>query len=343
MIFIILGFLFSSFSSQADSGDCKSVFVKNTKSNGEYMSYELAQQLMKEHEVTSVRQFYKWSKMGLRPANLPSQPEKIYKTKWQGWREFLGTEKNREDKKKDYMSYGSAQQIMKEHGITSQRQFQEWSKSDKRPANFPSKPEKIYKTKWQSWGEFLGTGQKRWQKMDFMSYESAKGIVREQGITTVKQFQEWSKAGLRPANLPSKPEEIYKTKWQSWGEFLGTEKIHKRQKRDYMSYGSAQQIMREHKIKTERQFREWSRSKRPQNFPSNPWVVYKSEWKSWNEFLGTEKGQKRDYMSYESAQQIMKEHGITSYRQFYEWSKAGLRPANLPSRPEEIYKTKWLG
>ena len=57
--------------------------------------------------------------------------------------------------KKNFMSYESAQQLMREEGITTVLQFEKWSQ-EKRPVNFPSNPYKTYSSSWTGWGAFLG-------------------------------------------------------------------------------------------------------------------------------------------------------------------------------------------
>ena len=66
--------------------------------------------------------------------------------------------------KKDFISYKKAQKLMIELGIVTVKQFEKWSRSEKRPSDFPSNPHKTYNTKWKGWGEFLGTGNKPRQK-----------------------------------------------------------------------------------------------------------------------------------------------------------------------------------
>ena len=45
---------------------------------------------------------------------------------------------------------------MKELDIKTYNQFQEWSRSEQRPDDFPSDPATVYKEKWVNWKEFLG-------------------------------------------------------------------------------------------------------------------------------------------------------------------------------------------
>ena len=110
--------------------------------------------------------------------------------------------------------------------------------------------------------------------------------------------------------------------------------------KQWRTFQNAKALMKELGIKTQNQFKEWSRSKRPQDFPSNPAKVYKTEWVSWGEFLGTGNVGKKVFRSYESAKALMKELGIKTKDQFHKWSKSGQRPQDFPSNPNRAYKTK---
>ena len=236
---------------------------------------------------------------------------------------------NVERQKKAFINYQTAQQLIKLEGITTKSQFNKWSKS-KRPSNFPSSPERVYKTEWNGWGVFLGTGRKR--EKNFMNYKEAQQLIKLEGITTKSQFNKWSKS-KRPSNFPSSPGRVYKTEWNRWGAFLGTGR---------MDYKEAQQLMKLEGITTKSQFNEWSKSKRPSNFPSSPERVYKTEWNGWGVFLGTGRKRGKNFMNYKEAQQLIKLEGITTKSQFNEWSKSK-RPSNFPSSPGRVYKTEWNG
>ena len=286
-----------------------------------FRSYESAQALMKKLGIHTYRQFQEWKRSSQRPEDFPSNPRNTYKSEWESWGEFLGTENVH---KRNFRSYEAAQALMKELDIHTYEQFQEWSRSGQRPEDFPSDPPRTYKSKWKSWGAFFN-------KKGFRSYEAAQALMKELGIRTQKQFQEWSRSGERPLDFPSNPHNAYKSEWNGWDEFFS--------KKSWRSYGAAQVLMQELGIRTQKQFQEWSRSgERPKNIPSHPDRVYKSKWKGWNEFFS-----KKGWRSYESARILMEQLGIQTVRQFREWSRSKKRPEDFPSNPPNTYKSEWNG
>ena len=122
--------------------------------NRRWISYEQAKEFIKEQDIKTAIQFYKWSTTEKRPSNFPSHPHVIY-PEWRGWREFLGVFKG------EWMSYEEAKAFIQAEGITSMTAFRKWKREGHRPSNFPSNPERKYKEEWTGWGDFLGTGRKR--------------------------------------------------------------------------------------------------------------------------------------------------------------------------------------
>ena len=111
--------------------------------------------------------------------------------------------------------------------INGAAKFQKWSKSGKRPSNFPSNPWIVYAGKgWVDWFHFLGktpgTPTHQW-----MSYEEAMSYIQGETIegspiNTGARFKQWSKSGKRPSNFPSNPWIVYAGKgWVDWFHFLG--------------------------------------------------------------------------------------------------------------------------
>ena len=290
---------------------------KFSKQKG-FMSYKQAQQYITKQDITTLAQFLNWIKSGKRPDNFPSNPWLTYKAEWEGWKKFA--------KQKKFMSYEQAQQYIAKQGITTSTQFLQWIKSGKRPDNFPSNPWLTY-TQWEGWKKFL-------KQKGFMSYEQAQQYITKQRITTLTQFFKWRQSGKRPDNFPSNPWRKYKKQWKGWKKFAKNSN-----KKKFMSYEQAQQYITKRGITTSTQFLQWIKSgKRPNKFPSNPWIIYKAEWEGWKKFL-----KQKNFISYGQAQEYIIKQGIATSTQFLKWSKSIQRPDNFPSSPWSIYKAEWKG
>ena len=339
-LFFACSLFFTAYSFANLKDGCLEVFTKDRSvfsqaQRKDWMSIQEAQALVQSKNIKTQQEFYKWAKSGDRPSNFPYNPQIVYRKNWTNWGSFLGTGNSR---KQDWMSYPEAQALVQSENIKTQKELYDWIKSNKRPKNFPSSPHTVY-TEWEGLRPFLGTGNSRKHRKDWMSYPEAQALMEKLGIKTRKEFYEWSRSGNRPFNFPSDPRTTYNEEWKGWGSFLGTGNSYKK---DWMSYPEAQALMEKLGIKTQTEFREWSKSgNRPFNFPSDPRTIYNEEWKGWGSFLRNGNSRKQDWMSYPEAQALMEKLGIKTQTEFREWSKLGNRPSNFPSDPSTIYKERW--
>jgi hypothetical protein len=60
---------------------------------------------------------------------------------------------------------------------------------------------------------------------DFLQFHEARENVRQVGLKSKKQWQQWCRDGQRPLDIPSLPSQRYKDKgWVSWADWLGYDK-----------------------------------------------------------------------------------------------------------------------
>ena len=97
-----------------------------------------------------------------------------------------------------WMSFQEAKTFIQTVRLTSAKQFQRWSKSEHRPKNFPSTPQRTYLEEWTNWGDFLGTENISSHKREWMSFQEAKTLMQNQRLRSVKQFQQWKQSEHRP-------------------------------------------------------------------------------------------------------------------------------------------------
>ena len=152
-----------------------------------------------------------WSKEGLRPPNMPSDPAKVYKAHgWQGWGHWLGTGNAAGGQQAThFLPFAEALVLARSHGLASSREWKVWSKEGLRPANVPSNPDNVYEDhRWQGWGHWLGSSNQKTKL--FLPFKEALVVARSLGLHSSADWHVWSKEGLRPANLPAAPLQVYK-------------------------------------------------------------------------------------------------------------------------------------
>ena len=218
---------------------------------------------------------------------------------------------------KTFPTYEEAQRIVKEKGINSVSEY----KSLYKELGLPSEPGRFYKDKgWIDWYSFFGK-----PKASYPTYEEAQRIIQKRGI---KSFDDYT-ASYKELGLPSAPHLLYKDKgWIDWPSFFGTSKA------SYPTYEEAQRIVQEKGINSASDYK---LSYKELGLPSAPDESYKGKgWIDWYSFFGNSKV---SFPTYEEAQRIVQENGITSSHDY----KSSYKELGLPAAPDTYYKDKgWI-
>lgn len=130
-------------------------------------------------------------------------------------------------------------------------------------------------------------------------YETAKIIVRSEGIMSAVQYKRWHRIN-NPKRMPKHPPRAYKKEWSGWGDFLGFYNEYTRRpgtvtngRGKYRTLEEAKMFVRSLNLKTVSDWKEYTRSgKCPMDIPHRPDIVYgtgrrKDYWLSWKDFLGS--------------------------------------------------------
>ncbi|MBM71700.1 MAG: hypothetical protein CL847_02835 [Crocinitomicaceae bacterium] len=120
----------------------------------------------------------------------------------------------------NYLPYYQALEVVRNLNLTSKDQWLTIVRNNSLPKNIPLKPELFYKdTGWQSYEEWLGLLR---YKKQFLSYAEARCFVIKLGLQSEKMWREYRKSGLKPINIPSSPDKVYKHNgWTGFPDFLG--------------------------------------------------------------------------------------------------------------------------
>ena len=105
------------------------------------------------------------------------------------------------------------------------KEWKDWAKIGVRSANIPTNPERTYKHDvWQGYGHWLGTGNVRYGNgQQFLTFKKALLYARTLNLIGVKEWEDWTKTGVRPASIPSTPHRTYTHDgWQGFGHWRGT-------------------------------------------------------------------------------------------------------------------------
>ncbi len=109
--------------------------------------------------------------------------------------------------------------------LKSISEWMKYCKSDRKPTNIPSNPDKKYKGRgWISFDDWLGTARTATRNLTFRSFEDAGAFARALKLKSQIEWNMYCKLGKKPSDIPHKPERIYRNQgWISYGDWLGYE------------------------------------------------------------------------------------------------------------------------
>jgi hypothetical protein len=193
---------------------------------------------------------------------------------------------------------------------------------------------------------------KLWEKLSrfsWMPFEEAREIVRSLKIKSAKEyrFQYYEKRNVALKSLPSSPDKLYlESGWISWGDWLGTNFISNRDK-EFLTFEEAREIARSYKFKNAKEWQSFAAGEnRPDHIPASPPAIYRDEWISWGDWLGTNiiSSINRSYLNFHDARTFVRQLKLKSYKEWQIFSRGSDFPMEIPKAPDHVYKTNgWNG
>ena len=109
-------------------------------------------------KLKSLNEWQGWAKTGVRPVNIPSNPNIAYKHDgWQGYGHWLGTGNVRNGDGQQFLTFDNALLYARSLKLESGKDWRIWCKSGARPINIPPNPYRTYTHDgWQGYRHWLG-------------------------------------------------------------------------------------------------------------------------------------------------------------------------------------------
>lgn len=313
-----------------------------------FISFLEAKEFVKGLQLKSSSEWLNFTKSENFPKNIPKYPNQKYKNDgWTSWGDFLGTGKI-SDNKREYLEFNMAKEYVKNLNLNNSLEWKRYCISGKIPTYIPKKPEKTYKEKgWIDIYDWLGVKKHRFNQINRLSYIEAKKIVQSCNLKNWKQWKEFCKSETFPINIPKNPNKVYKDEgWINWGEWLGSKNI-STSKLTFLGFEESKQEVLKYNLNSSNEWKEFCKTDlRPLNLPINPNKVYKDNWISWGDWLGTFKiaNQLKQFITFKEAKNFVLKLGLRNEKEWRIWKKRGLLPPNIPAKPEVTYKDSgWKG
>ncbi len=184
-----------------------------------YQPFERARIFARSLGLKGQAQWKSWARTLARPADIPANPDYIYRNKgWIDWSDWLDTRYRRR-----HLPFIKAREFAHRLGLKSKSEWAKWSGKDIRPAEIPATPSRVYKDKgWAGWGDWLGTGTIATFNKTYLSFDEARTFVRNLGIRSTDEWRTWTRTSAKPDGIPSDPYRVYQDNgWAGWSDWLG--------------------------------------------------------------------------------------------------------------------------
>lgn len=306
-----------------------------------YLPFEDAKKIVHKLGLETEKQWRKYCKSGAKPHNIPSTPNGVYK-EWKGWADWLGNDKPPQYKG-EYMSFEEGRKFVLPLNLKSQKEWHGYCKSGKRPKNLPANPREFYKPLWRGWGYWLGSDRIANQNKKYYSFTQARKFVHSLKLKSRTEWRKYVKSGNKPEKIPSNPGRTYKSEWKGYGDWLGTKTIAVF-KRHFRPYEKAREFARSLNLKSQKQWAKYCKlNKLPVDIPTVPRRVYKSKWKGWGDWLGTNRiaNQNMEYRNFQEARKFACTLGLKGKEEWAVYCNSGKKPRDLPYNPRQVYKNEW--
>ncbi len=187
-----------------------------------YRPLDQARAFVRELGLRSGQDWRNYMKTGKLPPDIPADPSRTYRGRgWISMGDWLGTGRIA-DLLRTYRAFGQARAFVRKLGLRSTAEWRNYCKSGSLPPDIPSHPNQTYKNDgWTSMGNWLGTGTVAPRLREFRRFKEARALAQELGLKSLAEWQEYSRSGVRPPDIPSNPARTYKDDgWAGWGDWL---------------------------------------------------------------------------------------------------------------------------
>jgi hypothetical protein len=255
----------------------------------EYKSFEEAREFVHELKLKGVKEWREYCKSGLKPDDIPANPDNIYKQDgWKGFGDWIGSG-SVANFLKEFKSFEIARDFVHKLMFKNQKEWRDYCKSGQKPEDIPSNPDKTYKQYgWKGMGDWIGSGSIANFLREYIPFEEARAFVHKLKLRGEKEWREYCKSGQKPEDIPVAPDSTYKQDgWKDWGDWLGSGSVSSHL-REYKSFEEARDFVHKLKLKGVKEWQVYCKSgQKPEDIPAAPQSTYKQDgWKGWGDWLG---------------------------------------------------------
>lgn len=333
----------------------RAVAVRTYERTVEWRSFEDARAFARSLGIENQREWQAYSKSGHRPADIPVNPDRVYAhSGWDGYGDWLGTMVlGRGDQV--FRPFIEAQAFVHTLGLKNAGDWYDYCGSGKKPEDIPAAARVVYKESgWTTFGDWLGTNRVADRDKTFLPFELARAFARSLELRTTREWQDYSKSGKRPNDIPGNPNKIYKgAGWAGIKDWLGIQKKVPAPKappappKVVRPFIQAREFARGLGFTKRSHWGEYAKSgQKPDDIPAKPDRVYREEWIDFSDWLGAKivAPKARQYRPFPQAREFARGLGLKSAGEWVEYAKTPAKPDDIPAAPANVYELEgWDG
>ena len=333
--------------SESDFAEQLNIRIWEKLSRFNWMPFEEAREYVQTLKLVNGSDWQEYCKSEKKPKNIPNSPNYVYKDKgYTHMGDWLGTGRVPEVFRV-YLEFETARNFVHNLKLKNGKEWQAYCKSGLKPENIPIAPASHYKNKgWVSLGDWLGNGVVAARKMVYRNFEDARKFARSLNLKSSTEWAEYVKSGKKPFDIPSNANNTYKKSgWKGFQDWLGNSS--KSSSKDYCSFDEARKFAKSLKLNSSSEWRDYCKKNEiPIYIPKNPYYYKDKGWKGYGDFLGTGTiaSRNRVYKDFSSARKFIHSLKLKSSNEWFIYLKEGVKPNDIPTKPERTYKDKgWIG
>jgi superfamily II DNA or RNA helicase len=141
--------------------------------NRQWRNFAAARDYVRSLGLRSWPQFTSLGRAGNLPADIPTEPRRVYRTSgWKSRGDWLGTN-TIASTKREFLEFEKAREFVRALGFQSKTEYETWARSNERPSEIPALPSRTYATTgWLGWGDWVGI-HNRWSKTSILAFVSS--------------------------------------------------------------------------------------------------------------------------------------------------------------------------
>src|SRR6266700_7256300 len=180
------------------------------KKNGLWRPFAEACAFVQALELKNEGEWRAYCKSGNKPTDIPANPRSVYGQEFKGIGDWLGTGNIRN---REWRPFEEARTYVRALGFKNQDEWRHYSRSDERPDDIPTNPQRAYRSLYQGIGDWIGTEVIATRKRQYRPFEEARAYIQAKNFRNGREWSLYCQSGELPDDIPKTPRQVYSSEF----------------------------------------------------------------------------------------------------------------------------------